>query len=315
MNAATIVLVLASLAQLSDAPASDQPAREPTLAASISAKNDRQIYAEVEGLITTLPIYEGMRVTEDQVVGAIDDRTAQAALDVARIASDAADERASYNIEERYARAATEVAATDFKMSQQANLQNPGVISPIEMEKKRLEVKRAMLQTEKAQSDQRLAKLEAQVKAAEQDAAEVALKQRTLVAQFDGEIQVQLLHEGEWVNRGDPIMRVVQFDVMNVESFVNAAEFDPSELQGRPVTVVITLARGRQATVRGHVVFASQAVVESSEGYSEYLVRAEVPNQRQGDFWLIRPGLTAKMTIHVNEPVVEAATQNASLEQ
>ena len=64
--------------------------------------------------------------------------------------------------------------------------------------------------------------------------------------------------------------------------------------------------------VQGRVVFASQAIVETSQGYGEFMVRAEVKNERNGDFWLLRPGLPAKMTIHVNQPVVQEAAQSVS---
>jgi hypothetical protein len=85
------------------------------------------------------------------------------------------------------------------------------------------------------------------------------------------------------------------------------------------VTVRVHLARGRQAAVTGHIVYVSQNYLESADvgadtgagaaNYgAEYLVRAEVQNRRDGDFWLVRPGMPANLTIHVSQPPVETAS-------
>ncbi|HYO25302.1 MAG TPA: HlyD family efflux transporter periplasmic adaptor subunit, partial [Lacipirellulaceae bacterium] len=241
-------------------------------------------------------------------IATIDDRHAQAAVDVARIGFQAADERAKDEIEKVFARLSAEVAQKDYQMSLQANASGMKVVSEIELEKKRLDWNRARLQIEKAEKDRVLARLEANVKQAELDAAEIAMDRRTITAPFDGEVQLVLLHDSEWVNPGDPILRLVQFDVMYVEGYVRADRFDPAELQGRPVTVTVKQARNRQVAIPGHVRWVNQTVVDTTEGYAEYLVQAEVKNTREGEFWLVRPGIRAAMTIHVNLPPV---TQSA----
>ena len=86
---------------------------------------------------------------------------------------------------------------------------------------------------------------------------------------------------------GDPILRLVQFDKLRVECFVPPREYDPVDLANRPVTVRAHLARGRAGVGRG-----PRRVRRSDRAdWSDYRVRAEVENQREGDFWLLRPGL------------------------
>ena len=167
------------------------------------------------------------------------------------------------------------------------------MFSPIDIEKKKLDWNRAQLQTQKAKKDRALAALDAKVKEAEKRAAEIGMHKRTIRAPFDGEVQQLLVHESEWVNPGDPLLQVVKFDVMWVECYVSAKDYDPAELQGKPVTVSINLARNREAKVPGRIIYASQTVLDTTETYGDYLVRAEVQNQRTGDFWLVRPGLHA----------------------
>jgi multidrug resistance efflux pump len=306
---ATLLLVVAIFAQVAAPPstANTMPGTDPSFPAAIRAEVDVRVYAEVEGLLTKIFVREGDHVSVDQQIAAIDDRTAQAALAVAESTVRGADKRATDDIEKRYAEAAAAVAQKDLEMSLQANASNPGVISDIDIEKKKLDKDRARLQIEKAMNDQVLAAFDADVKHAELRAAEVALERRQIFAKYDGEIQDMILHEGEWVNPGDPIMRLVKFDVMWVESYVQTKDYNPAELQGRPVTVRITLARGQEVAVQGRIIHVNQSTIDTTSNYAEYLVRAEIQNQRTGDFWLVRPGLPASMTIHVSQPAVTAA--------
>jgi multidrug resistance efflux pump len=308
------LLSFALFGQLADAPATSESQRFYSLDESSSslvdktseivAKNDIRIPAEVEGLITSLPIHDGMLVAKGHLLATIDDRQAKAAVEVAEKGFAAADERAKDDIEKRYAEAAAGVARKDFEMALEANSRIPGTFAPIEVDKKRLDWKRASLQIEKAIHDQLLARLEADAKQSELNAANVAMDRRQVFAPFDGQVEMLYLHESEWANPGDPILRLIQFDELYVDTTMYAGAYDPSELQGRPVTVVVELAHGRTATVQGHVLHASQSAIGASEGFGAYKVRAVVANQRVGTFWLVRPGLPAKMTIHIDQPPV-----------
>lgn len=268
--------------------------------AAIKAEEEAIISAEAEGTLIKLPVKEGDRVSAGTVLATIDDRQAQAAVDVAKISVEAAMERANDVIELDYATAAAEVAKTDLEMDREINQRGGAKVVPeMELIQKQLVVKRGMLQIEKAKKDRVIAMKEAAVKEGELKAAEIALARRTTTAPFEGEVQELFQKEGQWVNPGDPVLRLVKFDVLRVESFVDAKLYDPVELAGRPVTVKVRLARDREATLPGRITFVSQTV---EPGIESYMVRAEVKNQRNGDYWLIRPGLHADMTIHVSQP-------------
>lgn len=316
MNAAWLVLAIAGFGQVSvdapaAAPAAPSATQSPgvtgdlTLGCSIEAKHSVEIAAEVEGTLLKLPLQEGTLVEEGQVLATIDDRHAQAALDVAEIGLEAAKAKAEDKIEEEYAKAAAAVAEADLRKDLEVNQRNPGAVSDTEILKKKLDLIRSRLQTEKAQKDQVLARLEADVKQAELTAAQVALERRIIKAPFAGEAQTLYQKEAQWVKPGDPILRLVRFDVMDVECYVNANDFDPVEIANRPVTVKVNLARGRTATIEGRVVYINQSVVPLEDVGGMYLVRAEVQNEKNGDYWLVRPGLAAEMTIHVSRPPME----------
>ena len=132
------------------------------------------------------------------------------------------------------------------------------------------------LSIEKATKDMDVAALQAGVSQAELDAAVGRLARRQIVAPLDAIVVELKPHEGEWVQAGDPIMRLVRLDLLRVEGLLNAKNYRPSEIQDRPVQVVVTLAHGQTETFSGKIVFVKPMI----EG-RKFLVRAEVQNRRK----------------------------------
>ena len=311
MSVFAFAILWAAFGQVAgDAPAfapSQAPAGDPTFhPADIKAENDVIISAEAEGTLIKLPVREGSRVTVDQVMATIDDRQALAGQKVAEIGLAAARAKADDNVEEIFAIASANYAKVDLDKDRLANQHSPGSVTDIALEEKKLALKRSTLQIEKAKKDREIASKEADVKEAELDAAGIQLEHRTISAPFAGEVQQLFQKEAQWVKPGDPVLRLVQYDKLRVECHVPAGQYDPVDLANRRVTVTAHLARGRKAAVEGRIIFVDQTVLSD-----EYRVRAEVQNQREGDFWLLRPGLDAEMTIHTSEPPVAAEAKTA----
>lgn len=308
-------LVLAALVLMAGGRAWGQtpyvpPAGDHTVEASIRALNDVQIPAEVEGVLTQFSAREGDTVKAGDVLAMIDDQQAKAAVEVAQYSLDAARERATDNIEKKYAEAASAVARVNWEKVIEANQGFADAVPDIDIRQKKLEFHRSLLQIQKADKDMLIAGKEADVKGAELRANEIALKRRTIAAPFDGQVQRLFRHKAEWVNPGDPILRLVQFDVLYVEALMNSAQFDPADLLRRRVTVEVDLARDQKATVDGVITYVEQTVDEST---GEYIARAEIKNQLTGGVWLVRPGLHARMTIHMSEAAEAPAAQSAEV--
>lgn len=263
----------------------------------IKVQDDIDIPGEEEGVLIELLVREGSRVQKGDVIGRVDDRMAQAQLKVAEFSLEAARARADDKIEEKYAMKAAAVAKTDWEQDVEASRRQKGAVAEIQLRRKKLDWERSLLQIEKAQKDQFLAGKDADVKQAELDAAKMAVDRRVIRAPFAGDVQTLYKHQSEWLNPGEPILRLLKLETMQVECFVDSAEFDPVDVARKPVTVRVNLARGRQASFEGRVIYVSQSV--QSDG--QYLVRAEIANERAGDYWLVRPGLQASMTIHVSQ--------------
>ena len=132
-------------------------------------------------------------------------------------------------------------------------------------------------------------------------AAEENIERRKIVAPFDGVVVDVLRQRGEWVDTGEPVLRLIRLDRVRVEGFFDASQFNPEEVSGRPVTVEIERARGQRVRLPGTVVFISPLV----QAGNKYRVRVEVENHQHEGHWLLGPGMTASMVIHIDQPRVK----------
>ena len=135
----------------------------------------------------------------------------------------------------------------------------------------------------------------AEGKGGEVEAAEASIERRKIKAPLDGIVTNVYRHVGEWVAPGDPVVKIVRVNRLRIEGFLNAADYDPPEIEGRAVTVEVELAHGRKVKFPGKVVFVSPLVMAGGE----YRVFAEVNNRQENGQWVLRPGLFATMNIHL----------------
>jgi multidrug resistance efflux pump len=206
-----------------------------------------------------------------------------------------AKKQAADDIDVRFATAAAAVAKADYELAVEANEKVRGTVPQAKVRELLLEQRKMDLSIEKANKDMTVAGLQAKVAEAELEAAKVNLEHRRIAAPLDAVVVELSRHEGEWAQVGDPVMRLVRIDRLRVEGFLNAKDYGNYEVQGRPVNVIVTLARGQTETVPGKIVYVKPLV----EAGNEFLVRAEVQNRQENGAWILRPGLNAEMTIQL----------------
>jgi len=271
----------------------------------ISVKEQAEVPAQEPGILMAIEVEEGMPIKREQLLAQIDASEREMQRGLAVLEYEKAKEEATNDIEVRYAQAATKVAEAEYDAAVDANRRVAGTIPVPEVRRLKLAWDRAALQIEQSQVKQRLTGLEARVKAAEVDAAETNIQRRRLNSPLDGEVVAVHKHVGEWVNPGDAVLSVVRFDRVRVEGFVKASQYNPRQIADRPVTVEIELAQGEKHAVNGKVTYVSQQV----QAGGEYRVWCEVDNVRLAGFWVLRPGLTATMTVHLQPSAPEPASR------
>ena len=270
------------------------PARQVQLThCLVSLLADVQVPALEAGALASMEVSEGQFVAEGQLLARIDDR--QPLLDklAAQLQRDAALAKADDDIEVRFSIAAQAVAAAELERAMAIERRSPGGITQQEIQKLQLAKHRDELQIERSKLEMRVAKMNADVHQSAVKSAEDAVARRQIVSPLAG-LVVALPHEkGEWVAAGENVAQVVRIDRLRVEGLLSAAEHSPTEIANRSVTVEVPLAGGRIGRFTGQVVYISPLVAAGNC----YRVRAEVENRLEAGQPLLRPGMTATMTI------------------
>lgn len=261
----------------------------------ITIISEVQLPAREAGVLTQLEVREGQVVEEGQQVAQIEDDKPRAQLDLAKLEFQVAHAQWKNDVDERYYTMAAKLAHVDVQDAEKANQRVDNAISDFEMRRRTLTWERSKLQIEQAQRDKKVAGMNAGIALQKVKVAQNEIDRRKVIAPFTGVVAETYPHAGEWVSPGEPIMRILRMDRLRVEGFVNANDFSPSEIYGKSVTVEVQLAGGRIERFQGTIGFVSPDV----EASGEYRVWTEIQNRSEGNFYLVNPGLSARMHVNV----------------
>ena len=262
---------------------------------TVSLIEEVQIPAQEAGVLSEIKTHEGEQVKEGDLLAQIDDSQPRVHRKAAYGDYMAAKQHAENDINVRFSKAAYAVSDSEYRKALEAVKRAPGAFSDVELDNKQLSAHKAKLQIEQAEVDQKVAKFTADTKAAEVENADEAIADRQIKSPIDGIVVSINRRTGEWLQAGEPVLRVVRMDRLWVEGWVNSAEFGPEEISNKPTQIDVALARGRHAQFIGKIAFVSPLV----EAGGEYRIKAEVENRRENGEWVLRPGHTATMTIQL----------------
>lgn len=292
MQTIPLVALLVALSAAADAPA--PKAKSLTIDhCVVSLIDEAQVSAKKPGLIGRVAVGEGSDVQAGELLAQLDDTEVRIARVIAEREYEAARKEAENDINVRYSVAAAGVAKAEVETALDVNAKVPGTVAAAEVRRLRLAQHRAELGIEQAQQEFAVNKITATVREAHVEAAKLEVESRQILSPINGQVVRLNRHAGEWVNVGDAICHVVRLDRLRVTGFVNVAQYDQAQVQGRSVKVQVKLASGKTETFAGKVGFASPLVQPGGE----YRVWAEIENRQRDGFWILRPGLTSQMEI------------------
>jgi len=294
---AVMTAVAISLAAAAAAAAEGEPVLERCL---VSLIQEAKVPAREAGVLEELLAREGDVVKRGDLIARIDDSQPQMERRKAKAEHEQAVAKAESDVDVRYAVAAEKVAQVEYEKAAESDRKVPGSVTRVELNRLQLNEQKSELQIEQAQLERKVAEMAAISKGVEVDAAENSIERRLIKSPLDGVVVQVFPHQGEWMQPGDPLARVVRTDMLRVEGYVDSARWSPEQVRDRPVTVEVALAGGRREAFKGRIVFTSP-IVESG---GDYRVFAEVENrQAEGSQrWLLRAGQTATMTVHSLQP-------------
>ncbi len=254
-----------------------------------------EVPAQEAGVLVKVEVREGDAVATGHLLAQIDDIEPRMQQRVAQFELQVAREEASSDINVRYAQATEAVARQEWHQAVEANKKVAGAVPEAEVRRLVLKQNEAALSIEQADMRRRIAALEVKVSEAKVEAAAVGIERRRIVAPLDALVVKVHHHEGEWVQPGVPMVHLIKLDRLWVEGSLKARQYTPAEVHGRPVVVKVALARGREESFPGKIVFVKPTV----EADDTFLVRAEIANRQDNGFWLLSPGMPAEMTVQI----------------
>lgn len=275
----------------------------------VSLIEEVQVPAREPGVLDALEATEGLEVEANMLLGHIDDTEPQMELAIAKDDYEIARVQAGNNVSVRLATKAAWVAWADHQTAVEANEKAQGAISQTEVRRLQFDYERAGLAIEEAKLRHEIDGLTANARKTQLDAARSKVERREIHSPIDGVIVEVMRHAGEWVNPGDPIFRVIGLNQLRIEGFLDSAQFDAGDVSNRPVTVKARLARGREATFRGKIVFVDPAV---RARVGDFRIWAEVENRQENQQWLLRPGMNVSMSIQLRPASRLSATPVAT---
>ena len=258
-----------------------------------------EVAAREAGMLAEVSAVEGQLVAEDDLMARIEDNDAILARNRARIELDIAAAEATNDLAVRFAKKATEVAEAELRRSLESRDRYKKSVSDTEIDRLRLAAEQHALEIEQAQHELMVAGLTRTLKENELRIAERDVERRGIKAPIAGVVAQVFRRAGEWVEPGEPVIRVLRVDRLRAEAFVNVRQVT-SDLEGRRVTLTVDLSNDPKAEFTGKIVFVSPEVNPVN---GEVRVWAEIDNRDR----LLRPGLHGSLRIEPAASATESA--------
>jgi RND family efflux transporter MFP subunit len=255
---------------------------------------DVQAPARQDGSLETLSVKEGDFVSKNSEMGRLDYQLATISQRLARTEFEIARFKSENDVDRRFAKKSLEVAKSELSRSLDSATNFPKSISKTELDRLRLVVEKTDLSIEQADRDLREASL---TKSLKEQSIEVATKQladHQITAPISGMVVQVFRKPGEWLNKGDPVVRIVRLDRLRVEAFVDGARF-AANLVDCPVTFTTQLPPGNvEGRFDGKITFVSPEVQPVN---GQVRVWAEVENPKL----TLRPGVRGTLAIQLSQ--------------
>ncbi|MFO0940406.1 MAG: HlyD family efflux transporter periplasmic adaptor subunit [Pirellulales bacterium] len=254
------------------------------------------VAAQADGLIQEMLVEEGLTIPKEGVLFKIDNRVAQAQLEVATKKLESAQKKASQDAEVRFAQATFDVAQAEYE--KEVELLTKKASTEATARRKGLEAKKAMLQIEVATVTHETDILAAGVAQAEQNAARVQLGLYDIVAPWDAYVNERLKDQGAWIKAGEPVLKIHHMAEMKVVGLIKAAQIHErglsiSSLEGCRVQINVDITPTQTHTVDSKISFVSAEL----DATDRIKVSAQLKNERIGNSWLLRDNMPTRVVL------------------
>jgi multidrug efflux pump subunit AcrA (membrane-fusion protein) len=252
-----------------------------------------EVPARESGALANVTAREGEMVQAGAAVAQIEDADAQFDKRRAQMEALAAGKQADNDVKVRFARKSHEVAEAELRRALDSERRFAQSVSQSEIDHLRLSAQKTELEIEQAQLELELAQAARELKQIDVEHAEHVIKERRITAPLSGFVAEVMRHQGEWVEPGQTILRVLRLDKLRAEGLVNANDVS-GDFKGRQATLTVQID-GQPAQFNGVVTYVSPEVDPVN---GQVRIWAEIDNPQLK----LRPGLHGSMVISQAAP-------------
>jgi membrane fusion protein, multidrug efflux system len=248
-----------------------------------------EVPAREAGVLANVAVREGEMVAAGAALAQVEDTDAQLNKRQAQLELEGARKQAESDVKVRFAKKSLEVAEAELRRAVDSGKRLAQSVSQSELDHLRLLVQKGTLEIEQAQLELELDQITRELKENDLQIAEHTINERRITAPLAGFVAQVNRHQGEWVQPGQPILRILRLDRLRAEGLVNAQAVR-GDLNGRKVKLTVQLDDQPAVEFAGKVSFVSPEIDPVN---GQVRIWAEIENT---DLQL-RPGLHGSMVI------------------
>jgi RND family efflux transporter MFP subunit len=248
-----------------------------------------EVPAREAGVLTEIHAREGDMVVVGARLAQVEDGDARLEKRRAELELAAARKQADNDVKVRYAMKSLEVSESELRRAVDSSKRLAQSVSQSELDQLKLEVQRNTLEIEEARRELDVAKTACELRENDVAIADFAVAQRRIASPLAGFVAELLRQPGEWVQPGQPILRLLRLDRLRAEGLVGA-QAASEDLNGRGVRLTVELDESGPKQFAGKIVFVSPEIDPVN---GQVRVWAEIENPRLE----LRPGLHGSMVI------------------
>lgn len=253
--------------------------------------NKVDVPAKTDGVLVDIVVEEGNLVDEGEILAVVDNRAAVLTVELKKAEEFQARHKAKDDVNLRDAKNNKEFAETEAIAYRALNEQ--GAVQWFEMRRKELEVGKQSLRIELAEMEETTRKIDVLMKQTELKLAEEQLARCKISAPTPGYVEQRLAQKGQWVQAGTPICTLIRMDKLRVEGKISGLSYPGQIVKGHPVKIRIETSNSDRTELDGVLGYVSMEM----DVNGQHRVWAEVENRRNGEDWLIKPGMRAEIIV------------------
>ncbi len=275
----------------------DETSAVPVQESVVNFAEELNIPSTESGLIAELNVSVGAAVKWGEPIARLDDRAYRIRSRAASLRLDSAMQQINDDLELQYAEKALQEAEAELESSRSIYQDSAGAIPLTTIRRQRLSVERAQLDVARAKKAASLAKTEVELRGADLASIEETIRRLHLQSPLTGVVLQVFRQRGEWVNAGEPVVRVARLDRLDVIALLSAEQLPPQMCRDRSVSVRwVDPVSHSTHRLRGRV----SSVQPQRLADSRYRIQATIANERTADAqdWLLHPGTEVQMFVY-----------------